>query len=35
MFRFENLAKTAASFAAAIAMTAMFVSAAVPVMPIA
>jgi len=35
MFRFENFAKTAASVAAALALTAMFVSAAVPVMPVA
>jgi len=35
MFRTDNLVKAAASFVAAVAMTAMFVSAAVPVMPIA
>ncbi len=35
MFRFDSIAKTAASLIAAIAMTAMFVSAAVPVIPIA
>lgn len=35
MFRLDTLTKTAASFAAAVAMTAMFVIAAVPVMPVA
>ncbi len=35
MFRYDSLTKTFASFAAAMVATAMFVSMAVPVLPVA